>query len=362
MRLSPRNVMIRETRIIIALLGIITLIALGMVLYQTKTIVLPFALACFLSFVLDPLITFFEKRKVPGAIATVLALLVTFVVLNMFGMLIFSSIRSFSAESAQYQQKLDAIFQHLLKMLDISPQIFSHEVTGAERLSLLHDIQNFSISGLILRTMGSLLNFLSNTFLVMLFLLFILMGRNQLSCKMSEAFDAEFSVKITSIVDKINREIRRYLLAKTLISLVTGLLFTIALYSFGVEFALIWGILAFLLNFIPSIGSVVATFLPLSIAFIQFDNYLTFTFLAIILILIQVVIGNIIDPRLMGKQLNLSPLVVLFSLIFWGWLWGIIGMFLAVPITVMVKIIFANIDSLRFLSVCMSKSKVLDVE
>jgi AI-2 transport protein TqsA len=126
-----------------------------------------------------------------------------------------------------------------------------------------------------------------------------------------------------------------------------------------VEFALVWGMLTFLLNFIPTIGSFVAVLLPLGVAFFQFSDHLIMLFwLALILIAIQFTIGNLVDPRVVGKSLNLSPLVVLFSLIFWGWLWGIIGMFLAVPLAVIAKIIFENIDSLRFLSVLMSARRV----
>jgi predicted PurR-regulated permease PerM len=120
---------------------------------------------------------------------------------------------------------------------------------------------------------------------------------------------------------------------------------------------MIWGILTFLLNFIPSIGSVVATILPITIAFIQFESYLTIFLVAVLLIVVQFTMGNLIDPRVVGDSVNLSPLVVLFSLIFWGWLLGIVGMFLAVPLSVVLKIVFENISDLRFLSVLMSAHK-----
>jgi predicted PurR-regulated permease PerM len=123
-----------------------------------------------------------------------------------------------------------------------------------------------------------------------------------------------------------------------------------------VEFAIIWGLLAFLLNFIPNIGSVIATILPLPIVYIQFGHFSTVFWVALFLIGIQAVIGNFLDPRIVGKSLHLSPLVVLFSLMFWGWLWGFIGMFLAVPISVIIKIIFENSQSLKFLSVLMDHS------
>jgi AI-2 transport protein TqsA len=123
-----------------------------------------------------------------------------------------------------------------------------------------------------------------------------------------------------------------------------------------VEFAIIWGLLTFLLNFIPNIGSVIATILPLLIAFIQFDSVGTLFWLALLLSGVQMIIGNFIDPRVVGRSVNLSPLVVLCSLMFWGWLWGFIGMFLAVPISVIIKIVFENTRSLKFISILMSHS------
>jgi predicted PurR-regulated permease PerM len=158
------------------------------------------------------------------------------------------------------------------------------------------------------------------------------------------------------MLKNINSQIQRYLIAKGLISLATGLLFYIVLQAFNVEFALIWSLSAFLLNFIPNIGSVIATILPLPIVYIQFGHFSTVFWVALFLVVIQVIIGNFIDPRIVGKSLHLSPLVVLFSLMFWGWLWGFIGMFLAVPIAVIIKIIFENSRSLKFLSILMDYS------
>lgn len=349
-----------ENRIIIGFLGILSAIAVGAVLYYTRSIVLPLALAVFFSYILNPLITFFEKKKMPSFIAITLAIIITFIFLNVCGILIYGSIKSFAADFPKYESRVTNMYHDVMRFLDIpqTPQTAS-EPEGGDRFGILQDIQNLSISGIILKTLGSILNFLSNTALVMLFLIFLLIGRKQLINKIEFAFKPGVSTKIATIITNINREIQKYLVAKTLISFVTGLLVTIVLILFDVQFALVWGMLTFLLNFIPSIGSVIATVLPLSVAFFQYnDNLIMLLWIALILVAIQFTIGNLIDPRVVGQSLNLSPLVVLFSLIFWGWLWGIIGMFLAVPIAVIAKIIFENIDSLRFLSVLMSAKRV----
>jgi predicted PurR-regulated permease PerM len=224
------------------------------------------------------------------------------------------------------------------------------------RFQLLTSIREFSVHRIILNMLGSLLNFLSNSFLVLLFLLFILIGRNQLIQKVQLAFESETAIRIASMLKNINQQIQRYLIAKSLISLGTGFLFYAVLRIFNVEFAIIWGLLAFLLNFIPNIGSVIATILPLPIIYIQFGHFAPVFWVGLLLTGIQAVIGNFLDPRIVGKSLHLSPLLVLFSLIFWGWLWGFIGMFLAVPIAVVIKIIFENTQSLKFMSVLMDHS------
>lgn len=359
MKQDPNQRFIIENRIIIACLGILSAIAIGLVLYYTRSIILPFALAVFISYILNPLITFFEKRKIPAAFAIILSIIVTFLILNLCGVLIYGSIKSFAADFPKYEARVDNIYHNVLEFLDIPQAPVSGDVQEGDRFGILADIKNLSVSNIILKTLGSLMNFLSNTALVMLFLLFILIGRKQLTHKIQSAFDQDLSSRISTVITNINKEIQKYLVAKTLISFLTGVLVTIVLFLFDVEFALVWGLLTFLLNFIPTIGSFVAVLLPLGVAFFQYgDHLITLLWIALILIAIQFTVGNLIDPRIVGHSLNLSPLVVLFSLIFWGWLWGIIGMFLAVPLAVIAKIIFENIDSLRFLSVLMSGKRI----
>lgn len=127
----------------------------------------------------------------------------------------------------------------------------------------------------------------------------------------------------------------------------------IILYLFGIEFVLVWGVLTFVLNFIPNIGSIIATLLPLSLAVIQLDGLASVVWLAICLMGIQFLIGNILDPKFVGDRLGISPVTILFALVAWSWMWGLVGMFLAVPLTVLIKIILENIEVLRPISVLM---------
>ena len=358
---DTRHVMIRDSRIIIILLSIITLIGVGVVIHLAQAVLLPFALAVFFSYILNPLITFFERRKIPGVFAIVIAIFITFTILALVGLLINVSIQSFTQEFPKYEERFGKLTENLLLWLvtifDLPRELVDSSLGGSERFQVLADMKSFSITGVVTTTLGTVAKFLSNTMLVMLFLLFILLGRNQFIRKLSLAFEGQRSAKIAAIAENINREVQKYIVMKTLISLATAILATIVLVYFDVEFAIIWGILTFLLNFIPSIGSIIATLLPVTIAAIQFESYLTILTVALLLTVIQFVLGSIIDPQIIGGSVNLSPLVILFSLIFWGWMWGVIGMFLAVPLSVVLKIIFENVDELHFLSVLMSNGK-----
>ena len=162
------------------------------------------------------------------------------------------------------------------------------------------------------------------------------------------------------MLHKINLQVARYLNLKFFISAATGILVWMSLKIIGLDFAMMWGVLAFLLNFIPSIGSAIVLFITILMSFIQFfPSAGKIASVIISMTLIQLIIGNFIDPRMQGHRLNLSPLVILFSLIFWGWIWGVVGMFLAVPITVIVQIICENIPFLRSISVIMSSGRNL---
>ena len=148
---------------------------------------------------------------------------------------------------------------------------------------------------------------------------------------------------------------RRYLLTKTLFNLTTGALVTALLAAFGVDFPLLWGLLTFLAHYIPSVGAVISVGLPTIFLFLQFSPGMALL-IALLNAALQFLMGNAVEPRIMGSSLDLSPLLVLISLLFWGWLWGPWGMVLSVPITSTIKIICENVEPLRPIAVLMSGS------
>ena len=198
---------------------------------------------------------------------------------------------------------------------------------------LLEQVSLKQIAAIVGKSMMSFLALLSNLTIIFFITLLTLLESRRFKEKTEAAYGGKNSA-FAGTIKIVGREIQRYIFLKTVISLATGLCVWIFLAVVGVKFALLWGILTFLLNYIPNIGSIIAGVPPLVIVLIG-------------LLAIQIVIGNLIDPKVMGKSLNISPPVVFIAMIFWGWMWGIVGMFLSVPLLVCVKAILAHSFSLK---------------
>ena len=160
--------------------------------------------------------------------------------------------------------------------------------------------------------------------------------------------------KVLKMIDNIKNDINRYLRIKTFVSILTGLLSYFVLAGFGVRHAEFWGILIFLLNYIPTIGSLIAVVLTLLVVSIQFTSLASLAVLGVMLVAIQLVIGNFLEPALTSATLNLSPIVILLSLAFWGEIWGIIGMFLCVPLMTILNIVLSQFEGARPIAVLLT--------
>jgi predicted PurR-regulated permease PerM len=215
------------------------------------------------------------------------------------------------------------------------------------------------VAGYMAVTSSSLLSFSSKLLLVMVYLVFLLLGKPYFSYKLKRAFSDKEGDKLSTVLESISSQTGKYLFLQLIISLATGLCVWGALAMLGVDFAVTWGAFAFFLNFIPIVGSMLASIPPILVALVQPDGggigYALITALA--LLTIQMVIGNGITPKVMGDKLNLSPVVVLLSLVFWGWMWGIVGALLSTPIAAAIKIICENVEALKPISTLMGSGK-----
>jgi AI-2 transport protein TqsA len=327
--------------------GVIVVFLVGVFLKLARPVLVPFFLALFLSFALSPVLDFLVRKKIPKAVALVGILLLTFIFLYLVGALFFSSGKTLAAELPSY----DDMIKSFMEGVD---QTVRDERLRTEIMGWVSGLNAQKVGGLILSTLGPFISFLSELLFVFIFTIFILAGRGRMEKKMARAFSPEQASTVARELRKIDHQIQRYLAVKTLVSLLTGLLTMVVLMAFRVPFAVVFGVLTFLLNFIPNLGSVIAAALPVLLAAFYFGSLGPAIGILILLMAIHMTIGNGIEPRLMGKGLGMSPLLVFFSLFFGAWLWGIPGMILSVPMLAVFKIIFSNIPSLRVLEAMMS--------
>ncbi|MCY4673661.1 MAG: AI-2E family transporter [Bacteroidetes bacterium] len=341
---------IKPQGIVSGLLGLIAAFVAGVTLLELRSVLVPFSVALLLSFIFQPIVIYLKARRIP----TVVALIVVFITLaaaaTIIGYIVYSSAESLIGATERYLPRIDTVVADIERLLQQTAAAFG---LAEGRMDLNQVIDPSTITNLLQNGIGEALTFAGNSFLVLLFMLFILAGSGELAVKVQRAYPAHIAKRITAVTDNISQQVRQYLVAKTLVSVGTGVLIFLTLWILGVDYPVFWGFLAFLLNYIPNIGSFVAVILPFGFALLQFDTLTIPIIAALLMWLIQMVMGNVVDPRLMAFRLNLSPLLVIVSLIFWGWLWGVAGMILAVPLTATLKIFFENIESLRPIAVLM---------
>lgn len=232
-----------------------------------------------------------------------------------------------------------------------------YDLAGIEDVPTLSQfIASVDISEYVAGFAGAMTGILGDLALIVVYVGFLIYEQKTFSWKLEKMFpDPDKRRDIRNMIDNIQHQIQTYIWIKTLVSVVTGLVGYVVLTLVGVDFASFWAFTIFLLNYIPIIGSVVATLFPALLTLIQFDTFTPFLIVGIGLTSAQFIVGNVIEPKLMGSSLNLSPLVVLLSLALWGSLWGIPGMFLCVPITVIFLIILSHFDATRPLAVMLSE-------
>jgi AI-2 transport protein TqsA len=336
---------------IAGLLLLITVIMLGAVFRSAGNVLLPLIISIFLSFIVAPFVNALDKARIPRVIAISIIVLFLFGVIFLIFLFFQTSVNSLIVEYPKYANRFQVIIQEISINVEERFGLSYYEVFGQINWGS-------TIRGYLVRLSGNLMNFISSFLIVMIFLVFLLMEKPYFQTKLKFAFKEHTGKKVGQMLDHINHQVARYLTLKFFISLATGIAVWFTLFLIGMDFAVIWGALAFLLNFIPSIGSTFHMIITILFGFIQFYPAPgKIIAVAACMISIQTVLGQFLDPKLQGHRLNLSPFVILFSLVFWGWIWGVVGMFLAVPITVIIQIVCRNIPGLHFIAVFISSGR-----
>ena len=325
------------------------------VLKATSEVTLPVAFALFLFAFVNPIMERLTKFRVPSGVAILLVMVLVvslFLVVAYFLGIMVNMLIAKLPYYAERVKSVDALLSaYAVEYIDDIPDNFS--LIGSLNVDWYSILMSWLTS-----ISSRVLSLLSDVMIILITLMFLLLERSTFMPKVSVALDRERGQKFSSMLGRSNRQIAKYLSLKAVISLATGVCFYLTALVTGLDFALLWGFLAFVLNFIPTIGSIVVTGLTIMMAVIQFTpNWVMIVYVAVLTISIEMVLGNIIDPRIQGVQLNISPLMILISLSFWGYIWGIAGMFLAVPIMSIIQIVCLTVPSLKPVAIILSSGK-----
>lgn len=319
-----------EQRIQTVCLLLLTAAVTAASLYWLRPVMIPFVMALFAALSLSPLIDLqMRYLRAPRLVALIGTILLGFLALFFVAAVVSDSVSQLSGNAQAYKDHLDSVLQSAAQRLPLE----HFGVDPSAGVANLVKIPAKSVGKLFVGTSNAILDVLSQGLLVLIFLLFLLVGEG-----FSKRSDETTSGRVAT-------QVKRYILAQVVISAATGVLVGLTLAMLGVDLALLFGFLVFLLNFIPTIGSIAATLLPLPVVLMSPDSSVTTVVLVLALPgLIQFVIGNIIAPKVMGDTLDLHPVTILIALIFWGMLWGIPGAILATPVAAIMKMMFARME------------------
>jgi len=294
-------------------------------LISAKAIVIPILLAIFITILTSPLLLWLEEKGLNNALALMGVLVLLIFVMSLLGWLISTSLNDFASNLPLYEEKLRATLNTVL--------VFAHdkgfEFSETPIKEMINPAKIALFASDIVKGFGAAL---TNGFMVLLLVVFMLLEASLLPKKL-HAIHANASSRGAEFLTNV----KEYMMIKNIFSLITGMLVYLSLLFIGLDYALLWGVLAFVLNFVPNIGSILAAIPAVLLALIQL-GFIGAIEVAVVFLIVNIVIGSILEPKYMGQGLGLSTLVVFVSLIFWGWVFGPVGMLLSIPLTIMVKL------------------------
>lgn len=301
-------------------------------------------LAIFISSIFSSLLEYLRKKSVPTLIGYFISISIMILISMLLAYVINISLKDFIANLPTYEQK----FQDLIVNSISTIENYGYKVDKTKILEALNLSSFFALSTKIIGSIGT---FLSKFILVIIGVAFILAEAKSFQTKLKVIF--QNNAQKLRHFNLFSYNIQKYFLVKSFTSFLTGFIITVMLLFFNIDYPILWGVIAALFNFIPVVGSIIASIPAIILALMNLDINSTI-YITIFYVIINISISNILEPKLMGKELGLSPLVIFFSLIFWGWILGIVGMFLAVPITMTLKIAFDSNNSTKWIGILMS--------
>jgi AI-2 transport protein TqsA len=337
-----------ENRAVSASLVILATIGVFYVLVVGQAFLVPLAVALMIWYVINALSRTFTKviPKIdkPNWLTLLLALISIGLFFSFAIGMVSDNIAQVSAAAPNYKANFDVLVTKLME----NPRF-------ASLPNISEMVKGIEIAPIISGLASTFTSMIGNISLVLFYVMFMLLEQGTFQNKIRAIFpDQNQRGSVMSILSHAQEDIQTYLWIKTVTSSITGLVSYSILVMVGVDFAGFWAFTIFMLNYIPTIGSIIATLFPAVLALIQFDTLTQFFIVLTAVGAVQIVVGNFLEPKLMGNTLNVSPFVVMMSLTLWGSIWGISGMFLSVPITVMLLIIFAHFEKTRYIAILLS--------
>jgi predicted PurR-regulated permease PerM len=326
------QVLTPAVRLLISLAAFIVIVA-GM--RASQPLLVPFLLSLFISVIAAAPLFYLKDKGVPGSIAMLFVITLIIVIGLVMGWMIGGSLNDFTANLPKYQERLSGQSARLVTWLSgwglqLDLQMIKTIIDPGKAMGM---------AGQVITGLG---NVLAQAVLILITVIFMLIEASAFQAKIHAiADDPEASVKR---IDAITSSIKRYMTIKTSTSLLTGVMISFWLWILGVDYPVLWGLVAFLFNYVPNIGSIIAAVPAVLLALVQADPQTAF-WTAVGYLVVNNLVGNMIEPRFMGSGLGLSPLVVFISLVFWGWILGPVGMFLSVPLTMTLKIFLDSYES-----------------
>jgi len=330
---------------------LILVIAIVYVLMVTKALLLPFVVALLIWYLVKDIRDFigrikFIQEKLPIWLKNLLVFAIIFGVISFVARLLSSSIAQFGLELPAYEASVTILNDFIIEQYKFDAVRYIQRFSG-----------NFDFSQVIQPILNSLSQLLSDGFMIVIYVIFLLLEESTFSTKHRLLFQEESKYQQSKeLLQEINESFGNYITIKTFTSFLTAALSYFLMWLFDLDTPLLWATVIFLLNYIPSIGSLIATIFPVLIAVLQHGSLLSGLWILLGVGSIQVLAGNLLEPKLMGNSLNISPLVVIISLVVWGAIWGVLGMVLSVPIMVMLIIVFAKFEATKPIAILLSEN------
>jgi len=330
---------------------LLIIITVVFILVMTKAYLIPFVLALLVWYIIREVREFlqrapFIKKYFPVWLQNTLAFILIAITIGLTIELLENSARKFSRVIPTYEANIQQLNNSVKEALNVDVmQTLSDRAMDLNFEQFISPIVN------------SLSSLLGDFFMIILYCVFLLLEETTFRKKLPMVFGSSKRFeKVNHILQEIDYSFGKYISLKTLVSILTGVLSYIILLIIGIDSPVLWAFIIFLLNYIPSIGSLIGTLFPVFIAMLQYGEFLPGLYVLLGVGTVQVLVGNVLEPRIMGNSLNISPLVVIISLIGWGAIWGIVGMVLSVPIMVMLIIIFAQFPSTEPIALLLSEN------